>query len=1464
MAQGTITTVTGTVGNDVLRVPAGTQLVTGNGGNDIVNLGDYQYFAGYKIVKNTDGSVTLTDSHGGTLTNTRMVGITTLQFTDGTYSVATGQFTPGAKATVASSSAVATATPAGTTAATVTQTAVSAAKTVTGTASNEIINVPAGTQLINGAGGTDIVNLGKYQYFAGYKIVKNTDGSITVTDTHSGTLTNTKMVGIATLQFTDGTYNVATAQFISGAKATLPTATSTPPVTATAAPAQSATTNSQSSGTMTTAANTTASNAKTVTGTSGNEILKVPAGTQLVNGGGGTDIVDLGKYQYYAGYKIVKNTDGSVTVTDTHSGTLTYTKMVGIATLQFTDGTYNVASGKFTPSAKVTLPATPSEPTSPTQSSGTTPPVDTSVPAAKTVTGTTANEILKVPAGTLLVKGAGGTDIVNMGQYQYYTGYKIVKNADGSVTVTDTHSGTLTNTKMVGISTLQFTDGAYDVASGKFTSGAKVALPTTSGTSTGSTSSGGTTPSTTNKTVTGTAGNDVLKVPAGTQLVNGGGGTDKVNMGEWQYHTSYQITRNSDGSINVTDVHGGTLTNTKMVGISTLEFTDGSYNVATGQFTAGTTSSGTSSPGTTTGSTGSTSTGTTGSTSSSSGNITAPQVSHGAGDVVGVRIENNESSATAARTVTFGQTFAEGDVPRGTHLMATINGQQVPVQMDVQTHNDDGSVAQAILTVQVPSIAARSAIQIGLDTASGPATGTALDPHNFVARGFETSVDLTIDNFHGNGNGNGNVGHLHIDVGAALNQALAAGTAKTWMQGPLATEVRISVPINGSLTAQFDIRGNADGTFSTDVVIQNDKIYSSDSKTYTYDIVIASHGQTLLSQADITQTPMQNFERLVWSSAQGATTAPKTNVVYDVPYLEKTGAVPTYETSTGFSRNTLAHQAAELAASNTKALGAGMVIQYEPMTGGRPDIGPTTQWAADWLVSQNQTAKEIMLANAAVSASVPIHALNADGSLVTVENHPNFWLDERNSQDRQKVEYGKIIDDSGWTPDTAHMPDLAYFAALTTGSHYMLDQLQAQANYDLLSLSPQYRADKSALIGLQERGLAWTIRDLTNAAALTPDNDPLKAYFSGQLDNIIQNLLDTWVHGARGAAQGELQGYIMGAFDSNQVAPWQQGYLAIALGQAAAHGVEGAAEVLGWMNNFLTGLYLNGANGYNPLEGSGYWLTTGTGSLGSHNYHSFTTWAEFYRANFAGQAAPTSLNGYTDDPVGGFSTIAKAALATAWNVTHSADDLAAYAYVTQHTPEIIKNYNGYAAAATWNITPVLNNGHQLQNNEVFYGNGGTTTATTSSSLLASLSGNNTLQSGNGDSILIGGGGTDVLKGGAGNDFLFAGTGNQTLYGGAGTNYLEGHLNGGTGVDHFQFNAADNAHDTVVNFKPGFDSLDITGGGGSSALSALALLAAATTTAAGDLVLHLSAHHDVVLQGVHFSQQLDVLHSLHLS
>src|SRR4029079_15534057 len=74
------------------------------------------------------------------------------------------------------------------------------------------------------------------------------------------------------------------------------------------------------------------------------------------------------------------------------------------------------------------------------------------------------------------------------------------------------------------------------------------------------------------------------------------------------------------------------------------------------------------------------------------------------GDLVGVRLQNTGTNTESSGYVTFGEVFLPGTVRPTDSLVAGINSVNYAVQMDVQSTNVDGSVRQAILTLDAPAI----------------------------------------------------------------------------------------------------------------------------------------------------------------------------------------------------------------------------------------------------------------------------------------------------------------------------------------------------------------------------------------------------------------------------------------------------------------------------------------------------------------------------------------------------------------------------------------------------------------------------------------------------------------------------------------------------------------------------------------------------------------------------------------
>ncbi|MBD2520720.1 calcium-binding protein, partial [Nostoc sp. FACHB-973] len=116
-------------------------------------------------------------------------------------------------------------------------------------------------------------------------------------------------------------------------------------------------------------------------------------------------------------------------------------------------------------------------------------------------------------------------------------------------------------------------------------------------------------------------------------------------------------------------------------------------------------------------------------------------------------------------------------------------------------------------------------------------------------------------------------------------------------------------------------------------------------------------------------------------------------------------------------------------------------------------------------------------------------------------------------------------------------------------------------------------------------------------------------------------------------------------------------------------------------------------------------------------------------------------------------------------------------------------------------------------------------------------GNNTLNGGAGNDHLNASGSTgdNLLSGGAGNDTLSAhsASGNNTLYGGSGNDILTGGLGndtlyGNNGTDTFAFNSYNEGVDTISDFNPTGDLIQVSAAGFGGGLSTPSLLASQFT------------------------------------
>ena len=831
-----------------------------------------------------------------------------------------------------------------------------------------------------------------------------------------------------------------------------------------------------------------------------------------------------------------------------------------------------------------------------------------------------------------------------------------------------------------------------------------------------------------------------------------------------------------------------------------------------------------------------------------------PQAS-GPGQVVGLVLQNPTAAKLGAREITFGQEFAAGQVPAGGQLIAMIGGVAVAVQMDVKTTNPDGSVAMAVLTMEQPAIAAGASTPVMLALApAGSGPGAPVNIAALAAPGssYDLQVNLTLHN------AGGTTTAVTIDAAQALAAALKSGAYSTWLSGPQATQLRVDVPVAGSLHVTLDITDYADGTTSTDVTFNNDIAMTAAGGTAIYDATITQNGKVAFQQNAITQ-----YQYTSWDQTFASNGAPGVNVQHDVAALEKTGLIQNYDLTTGVDTSLIATETTQMAAPGFNAvLGNAGITQAMPAQGGRWDIGPTTNANTIWLMTQNATAAKYALAQATDAGSIPWRLYSpASGTFLTATAYPTLWADPRGGPGTfgttGLTQPMPTAAQSGWSPDPAHQPDLDYVAYLMTGDRNYLDALNAQASYDILTTRPNSqtaaktdgRQGAAGIVAdgaVQVRAQAWSLREVVEAAAANPAGSAEKAYFTQVETNNFNHMLNY----ALTLNEGQASGYMTGAYPAGFMAPWQQDYLATTVVLGAEQGNAAAVKLLGWETNFLAGSFLNAAS-ISPYLSAAYNLelyAPGSQSVTT----ALQTWSQISQQTVAsgidGANGTTALSR-------AYAEAARAALAGDITVTGDVRAIQAFGWVTADE-QVNAAYMQAGFNPTLDIAPRLADGNLLTANNILVSADTISkvvagSATADQLIYETGGGNVTIQGGSGINLLFAGSGADTLQGGADNDYLFAGSGSDVLAGGAGVNYMQA----GSGAATFLLDASQAASDTIADFKVGIDHLHVLGAGGAPLAGAAiaGLLAGATSDGAGGSVLHLSAAHNVALAGIAVGQ-----------
>jgi hypothetical protein len=576
--------------------------------------------------------------------------------------------------------------------------------------------------------------------------------------------------------------------------------------------------------------------------------------------------------------------------------------------------------------------------------------------------------------------------------------------------------------------------------------------------------------------------------------------------------------------------------------------------------------------------------------------------------------------------LTFGQAFARGDVPSGSTLAARDEaGHDLALQIDQRSTFADGSLRFAVLSTEIPGMAAGERRQVALSRVAKSAP-PALPPGEVTGGIKEIRVDLVVAR--------------QTAAEPSRHYSAVVGTStpprSTWLNGPVAVERVYAVPLlsdggdpHPHLTVRVYwrryLRSAAD---RADVVVENDWTFQPGPRDWTYDVTIQRDGTTVVAHKGVPHYQHGRWHAVVWSAGRS-----EPGVAENTRYLLRSGAVPHYDETLTIPDGVLARDAQKLAAADTGPMGTAMVATYMPSTGGRPDIGPLPRWAAIALLTMDRRALAVLFANAEAGAGVPIHFRDKSTDLpVSLDDHPRLALLYGHALLTEALP-AVVSTATPWTPDSAHHPSLSYLPFLLTGDLFYLEEVQFWANWVMGSVDPLYRLGSRGLVSSnQVRGQAWALRTLGEAATITPDGHPLKRYFVEKLADNMTWYVEHYPRNAN-AEKAPRLGFIEKPDQPGVMGPWQQDFLFLAVGHLWELGVPGAEEFARWLARFDVGRWTSDSAGYCHTAAPAYYITVRRKS----NNTIIDTWADLYRENWpsAGGICPAAfVGGYPNAPDG--------------------------------------------------------------------------------------------------------------------------------------------------------------------------------------------------------------------------------------
>ncbi len=244
---------------------------------------------------------------------------------------------------------------------------------------------------------------------------------------------------------------------------------------------------------------------------------------------------------------------------------------------------------------------------------------------------------------------------------------------------------------------------------------------------------------------------------------------------------------------------------------------------------------------------------------------------------------------------------------------------------------------------------------------------------------------------------------------------------------------------DADLHARFEVRCYpAINAARVSVVVENCWDDWAGHVGYDAAITLGKDARGVYAKQGVRHRRLSRWRKVFWWPAE----PPRVTVAHDLAYLVAAGVAPNYDTSRPIPETALVRLADHWSKADTDIMGNGSLTKYMPTTGGRPEIGPYPEWTAVYLRTMDPRAKTVVLGNADLAGSWPIHVRSRQtGRPMTLDDRPDFWINGYKDGDRYTRPHWKpdriAVPDSPYTPEGKeyHLsPDVAHHSAKRVGT----------------------------------------------------------------------------------------------------------------------------------------------------------------------------------------------------------------------------------------------------------------------------------------------------------------------------------------------------------------------------------------------------------------------------------------------